>query len=783
MNFRFTKRNTAPADENAAAGIGKNLGLHPKTAELLFSRGFCDEQSIRKFLTPEKNDFYDPFLMKGMTEAVKRIEEAVNRRENVIVYGDYDADGVCAAAIITLYLVARGLKVLPHIPSRSGEGYGLSVETLERLIETAEPGLIITCDCGISGNAEVSHCLDLGVDIIVTDHHEVSEEGPPECIVINPKQADCAYPVKNLCGAGVALKLVMALGGAEAAMQYVDLAALATVADLVPLLDENRLIVQLGLKSENLRSPGLIALLKDQELLFGFSSSDIAYKIAPRINAAGRMGDAYRAFELLTIADAQRIAEIIAEINADNLKRKALSEEMYEEAVAVLRNDDLTDARAVVLSHKSWEKGITGILAARIAGEYKRPAFIMVNAGAHYKGTCRSFGNINIYQLLGFCFDLLLEFGGHSQAAGFSIVEENIGAFKKRVNELLTLISDDYFLPALEYDIDIREEDICLEFAKDLERFEPVGNSNPRPVFRCVAQELSTAPCKSNYRHTSITLQSGLTVLAFNHYPQNQFLWGDAQKELALEISVSTFGKKESVKAVLKGVAPEKLYIDDEIARANYFKNISMKKISEPVYEFYAPSRLAELIDHKLYGTLFIAGCADTYHKFIGKHAPKYLHHEFMYSTIGNNLTRITVSPIFDGALDLANYGKIIFLDSPVGTGLIPYLNRYTRAKIFLPVTNNEAEFFKGVDLSRAAFGRYYELLKRNAGLKSVNVFDYFRALKSGNPDITATGLIAALAVFNELKLISFQKEGFGITIHHGVKAELNHSAVFRYLS
>ncbi len=295
MNFRLIKRDNTPVDLAETAELSEKLGLHKKITELLFSRGIRGEAAVKQFLNPDQADFHDPFLMKGMRKAAERVQQAIDGNERVVVNGDYDADGVCAAAILTLYLVSRGLKVYPHIPSRTGEGYGLSIDSLERIIEEAEPDLIITCDCGISGKAEVAHTLDLGVDVIVTDHHEVSDE-IPECTVINPKQADCNYPVKNLCGAGVALKLVEALGGRGAAMQYVDLAAVATVADLVPLLGENRLIVQLGLMPANRRSPGLTALYRDLELADGLTSGDVAYKIAPRINAAGATRTARSSF-------------------------------------------------------------------------------------------------------------------------------------------------------------------------------------------------------------------------------------------------------------------------------------------------------------------------------------------------------------------------------------------------------------------------------------------------------------------------------------------------------
>lgn len=303
--------------------------------------------------------FHDPFSMKGMHEAVERIEQAVNGKETVVIYGDYDADGVCAAAILALYLSCRGLEVYVHIPNRVGDGYGLNNDSLEKIISAHMPDLIITCDCGISGAEEVRFALELGVDMIITDHHEVSGE-IPECIVVNPKQEDCGYPFNMLCGAGVALKLVEALGSRDEMLEYTDLACVATIADLVPLSDENRLIVQFGLERINKRRNLGLAMLFDELDLDTVTSGDIAYKAAPRINAAGRMGDAYRAFELLTVTDVGKIKNIIDEITEDNARRKEMCDEMYSEAVGDIAFENLIDNRAIVLSHPSWEKGITG---------------------------------------------------------------------------------------------------------------------------------------------------------------------------------------------------------------------------------------------------------------------------------------------------------------------------------------------------------------------------------------------------------------------------------------
>lgn len=438
-----------------------------------------------------------------------------------------------------------------HIPNRVGDGYGLNNDSLEKIISAHMPDLIITCDCGISGAEEVRFALELGVDMIITDHHEVSGE-IPECIVVNPKQEDCGYPFNMLCGAGVALKLVEALGSRDEMLEYTDLACVATIADLVPLSDENRLIVQFGLERINKRRNLGLAMLFDELDLDTVTSGDIAYKAAPRINAAGRMGDAYRAFELLTVTDVGKIKNIIDEITEDNARRKEMCDEMYSEAVGDIAFENLIDNRAIVLSHPSWEKGITGILAARLAGEYNRPVFIMVRSGDDtFKGTCRSIDGINIHELLVYCKDILLEFGGHSQAAGFSIRPDRIDEFKSAVNEYLSSYPDEYFTPKIAYDMEISANDVKYDFVKSLELLEPTGNGNLRPLFKMEIEDMKVAACKNNQSHMSMILDSGFQIFAFNYAKLSYRLLSPGKKTIVAELQTSNYGGRQ-IKGIMR---------------------------------------------------------------------------------------------------------------------------------------------------------------------------------------------------------------------------------------
>ncbi len=778
MNLTLKKRNNASPDLALIENVAEKLGLHKKLVELLFARGFDTEEKISKFLKPDVDNFYDPFLMKGMREAVDRINIAIENDEKVVVYGDYDADGVCAAAILSLFLSSKGLNIYTHIPNRSSEGYGLNTESLEKIIEAACPDLIITCDCGISACEEVEFAMDLGVDVIITDHHEVSER-VPNCTVINPKQSDCGYPIDYLCGAGVALKLVQAMCGIEKAKEYLDLAAVATVADLVPLLDENRLIVQSGLKAENLVNKGLKALLKDQQLDGSVSSSDVAYKIAPRINAAGRMGDAYRAFELLITKDLARINAIIEEINADNVKRKELCDAHYAEAIRIIKSENLIDNRAIILCHPDWEKGITGILAAQIAGDFKRPTFILVRSGDLYKGTCRSINGINIYELLSAVSSVLTEFGGHSQAAGFSIAPENVDEFKKQVTAYLNKFDDGCFLPQSEYDLEADLKDIDMPLVRSLEKIEPIGNGNSRPVFKITVKKLDVSPCKSNFNHTNIVTETGLQILAFNFYNENQFLMGAADKDLLLEVGLSSFGGKESRRAVLRGVGISELFVNPSVAKAAYLKYLAYPSSGAAKFTEYDKKDLTSIAGDGIFGTLVVCGSEKSYRELGKDFKEKFVLNEFMYSTSKNNYSRISVSPVFDSELMLGNYGKIIFVDSPPSDGVVSYINSKTSAEVFVPKGSNVKELFDGLDVSRETFGRYFEILRRNADLSAQNIFSYFRLLSSRADNINVAQFVFCVTVFNELKFFEIKRGEFALKINQGVKSELGLSAAY----
>jgi single-stranded-DNA-specific exonuclease len=767
------KLNNNTIDFELVGTIAKKLDLPFKFVELLFSRNLTDEDKIRKFIFSEQNDFYDPFLFSDMSAIVERISHAANQSETVVVYCDYDADGICAGAILSLFLSTMGINVYSHIPSRTGEGYGLNKTTLERIIEEATPDLIITCDCGISGAAEVELIKDLGVDIIVTDHHEIPET-IPDCLILNPHMPQSGYPFADLCGAGVAFKLVQALAGKEKAEEYLDLAAIATVADLVSLTDENRLIVQRGLKKIKQGNNLGLSMLLERNQIQSIDSVDIAFKIAPRINAAGRMGDPSRAFTMLTSSDINTVKSMIDEIERDNDLRKTVCDTMYQEAVAELSNESLFQKRSIVLSNPSWEKGITGIVAARLAGEFHRPSFVLVSSKEAFKGTARSIAGINVYEMLKNASDLLTEFGGHAQAAGFSIMEENIEPFKERIEEYLQQFDENLFLPSAEYDIELCENEISKEFIMALDKLSPYGNSNPRPLFLLQTGIKSVEPFRNNPLHTNVATDGGKSIMAFNFNKKNQILAGKGKKELIIELKLSDYG---GFRGFMKTAATENLVFDAQLAHASYLKLLAISSHLPPKKTPYV-----ELPKQQgIFGTMYICGLQSTYERFVSSPQGKQVAlKEFMLSTDQNNLNRIIVSPEFDSDLNLSLYNRIVFLDSPPSDAVVSYINSRTKAEVFVP-QNGSGEVFQGISTDRRIFGNVFLNLKK-VQTSQPTVFDFYH--KMPKKEYSLPQFIVCLAVFMQLGLVEVKKtDKITLKINETEKTQLENSEIYNMIN
>ena len=464
--------------------IATENGISVLLASLLFNRGISERDEIAAFLHPGAGQLCDPFLLDDMQAAVVRIQKALERNERICVYGDYDADGVCSTAMLVTYLRTQGADVFYYLPSRHTEGYGMNAEALKALASKGTR-LIVTVDNGIAAKHEVALCYELGMDVIITDHHQCPEE-LPECVaVVNPHRTGSAYPNPDLCGAGVAFKLIQALSITQGQLQrYLPLAALATVADIVPLRGENRAIVSMGMPLVPGHT-GLNALLAvsgsaGQEV----TSETLAFRLAPRINAAGRMGDAERALLLLMADDEKEARSLALLLNDENERRQDEERGILQEARRMLQGKNTAAMRVIMLYSPNWSPGVIGIVASKLVEEYNRPVLLFHLSEGVLTGSCRSIPNVHLYQCLSAFGGMFLRFGGHAQAAGLTMEFQKFHEFSVAFDAYLRkAYPASAFVPSAKYECALNLPELTLQTAQELALLAPYGEGNPQPVF------------------------------------------------------------------------------------------------------------------------------------------------------------------------------------------------------------------------------------------------------------------------------------------------------------
>jgi len=470
-------------------------GVAPLLARLLANRGVCDPQAAGAYLNPVLSGLHDPLLLKGMAEAVDRLCLALCRGERVCVHGDYDVDGVTSSALLVSFFRTVGIDCFSYIPKRLTEGYGLSPQGVAAAAQ-AGAQVLVTVDCGITSVAEGLLCREAGIDLIITDHHAPAQRLPDACAIINPLQPDCAFPFKSLAGVGVAFHLVIALrarlraegrfrGGEPDIREYLDLVALGTVADVVPLLGANRVLVSYGLKQLSSASRVGVQALKGVAGVAGeVGCGAVGFRLAPRINAAGRLEDAALGLELLLTADAARAKCIATALDESNAERQSLERATLEEARAMLEEGACRGRKSIVLGSELWHPGVIGIVASRIAELFHRPVILFALEGGTGRGSGRSISRFHLLDAIRSCAGHLLRYGGHSHAAGLSIAEQELERFALSFDEAAAGVLDaDALIPTIAYDLELNPGEIDQALALELERMKPFGMGNPEPVF------------------------------------------------------------------------------------------------------------------------------------------------------------------------------------------------------------------------------------------------------------------------------------------------------------
>ena len=474
---------------------------------LLRARGIDGPAAARAFLHPSRDQLGDPFLMPGMEEAAERLQRARAAGRPVVVYGDYDVDGVTATALLTGFLALWGVQAHAYIPSRHREGYGLNEEAVRKIASKRAGAMMVTVDCGVSALREIELAKRLGLDPIVTDHHRPGE-ALPDCPVLNPL---LGYPCPHLCGAGVAFKLCQGLDPGLA-FSFIDLAALGTVADVVPLTGENRAITFLGIERMNeAPRPGLQALMKEAGVKEGqITSGKIGFQLAPRLNAGGRVGDAVRSLRLLAAKSLEEAEPLASELEQANLTRKALEGEILSGAEEKLKGFDFAEKRSIALADGKWNVGVLGLAASRLVERYNLPVVLMREEDGVLHGSCRSIPGVDIFQMLSFVAPLLTRFGGHSQAAGLTLPAGRLAEFSRALDEAIAKSADpECFVPAARYDMALPLAELDEGFLRSLPLFEPTGFGNPAPVFLAEANVSSREAVGADGAHLRLRLTDG----------------------------------------------------------------------------------------------------------------------------------------------------------------------------------------------------------------------------------------------------------------------------------
>ena len=495
----------------------KKYNLNILLATILVNKNITDEKVLSKFLHPTRNDFYDPFLMPDMELAVNRILKAIENKEKIIIYGDYDADGITSITVLKSFFKDLGIEVDSYIPNRLEEGYGLNKPAVKQIVEKGYE-LMITVDCGISAIEEIKYANELGIETIVTDHHEVGEDLPDAIAVVDAKRKDNIYPCRDLAGVGVVFKLIQALAiklklKEEAFLKYLDIVCIGTISDIVPLVDENRVITKLGLMLVNqTRNIGLKSLLMSSGYK-KIDSTTISFGVAPRINACGRMGHAEEALKLFLSDNISEVQELTKRLNDYNIKRQEKEKSIYREALEMIEKEHLDENDTIIVAGENWHHGVIGIVASKITELYFKPSILLCYEGDEPKGSGRSIPGFDLHEALMKCLDHIEKFGGHSMAIGITIKREELEEFRESLEKVAREAHIEDITPIIQIDAKISLNDINKEMVESLKQLEPFGEGNKMPVFVIKNLKIDSIRALTEGKHLKLTLKEGNNII------------------------------------------------------------------------------------------------------------------------------------------------------------------------------------------------------------------------------------------------------------------------------
>lgn len=763
--------------------LNKKMKISPEIGQILKNRGINSEEDAEIFINPSLDYLRDPFLMKDMEKAVYRIEYAIKNKQNIWIYGDYDVDGVSSTSVLCLYFDSIGFPVKYYIPNRLEEGYGINEDAIG-VLKNQGCDLLISVDCGITSVKEVELANKLGIDVIITDHHEVQDEIPNAYAVINPKQENCNYPFDMLCGCGVAFKLIQALTPAEefktSMYNYLEIVTLATICDIVPLVDENRIIVKNGLK---LMKDGINLGLKELIKVCGIDtdkigSSHVGFSIGPRINASGRLGYSYLGVELFTTKSKEEAIEIASLLEDKNNERQMIEAKMYQEAEDIINGDErYKDDKVLVIANKGWQHGVIGIVASKLTEKYYKPTILLTIEDEEATGSARSIKGFSIFDTLVKCSDLLGKFGGHEQAAGLSMDKNNIDELRRRVNEIADYnLTDEDMIENISVEFELNEGSIDFNLIEELHSLEPFGMSNPSPRFIIRDLEIrSIFRMGKEKNHLKLNLEKDKVYecVGFNMaYMAENYEVGD-KVDVLFQLDENNYMGSRKIQFLLKDI------------RLAYPKNASKNINSIKLFENLKPCIESKDIENmneniNIYGSkdinifdyindksLIIANSINGFFKAVSDLSLTEYEFDINYNIIEkiNDKVQLIFFPYID-KIDLKRYNNIILYD---------YLYSIEEYSFLYEYTNNQCEIIKYYDKndliyinnivnsiipSREEFIALYKLVSKYREVK-INILE----IKS-NLNIAPIKLFAMLNVFKELELMNFNIDNKSNTLN-----------------
>lgn len=703
------------------------------------------EDSLYDYLHPSLDKLSSPYEIDGMKEAVERIKLAIKNKEKVLIYGDYDCDGICAISTLMLYLRDK-LDVFYFIPDRNKDGYGISVEALDKILAYHSPKLVITVDTGITAIEEVEYLKSRGIETIVTDHHE-PQERIPDCIVVDPKVARKGF--YDLCGAGVALKLVEALGGREEAKKYLDIAAIATIADVVPLKQDNRIIAYYGLKQITTSPRKGVKMLLNQEKV---SAQDVMFRLAPRMNAAGRLNSAMKVVGLFLENDYFLLRTLTDELARDNSARQELCEKAVERAKAQLAGTDFNDVGIIVLKNKDWEPGILGIACARLTEEFKRPTILFANTDeGELRGSARSIPQVNIFETLCALSEYFTGFGGHAQAAGISMKEDRFDDFVKAANELILKTHDKHdFTHEICCEMELPIDMDFLSFAKELELMEPTGYQNPRPTFLVKGQGMRFD--RIGFSQHVKYVAPNIELMGFSKFaPCLSAKTGRADFEISL--GVNAFQNRESAQGIIQTLQFEDIDVSEDEAVCMNLHQLSCE--GEAHIESTDFKQLNEWLKAP-FGTAIVCFSKQEYENLLGScDSVRKLPVLIATTRCLNPENCVVVCPA--ECFDFSFFNRVVVAGNPLCEGYLAKLQKESNA-IYALGDCSAKKIAVSKDTLRKVYKEIVNVTRRTPKLASPH--KTYIAVCSGYKVKESTFMLA-LRIFDEVGTVRINEKGF----------------------